>query len=325
MMMNFERKREKKKGKKEKKKSRAEQSRAGCRIFFSFGKMESSFFFNLIFFFFFFGFFLKITQYTQKSLLIISRERQREICPISLIHQPTNQPTLYITGLILILLLLLLEESHRLVHVDFGVDVGVDGRVPVVAAARVTVGVDAVYTVAAISIVVVVVVVAATTTTIVVVVVVISSSVVAAAAVVVVVVSVVVGDTRTAATAAAATAIVSIISSSSSIVAIATWKAFRVEAVYATGASSSATTTTLIISRVLALAVRSESFKRLVEFSLGIAVFPCAERAFFVDRMESVYDGRLGVFAAIAVDFVVDAFGVRAQVDARGRLGRSGL
>lgn len=226
--------------------------------------------------------------------------------------------------MILILLLLLLEESHRLVvQVDFGVDVGVDGRVPVVAAARVTVGVDAVYTVAAISIVVVVIVAA---TTIVVVVVVTSSSVVVATAVVVV--SVVVGDTRTAATAAAATAIVSavsIISSSSSIVAIATWKTFRVEAVYATGASSSATTTTLIISRVLALAVRSESFKRLVEFSLGIAVFPCAERAFFVDRVESVYDGRLGVFAAIAVDFVVDAFGVRAQVDARGRLGRSGL
>lgn len=229
--------------------------------------------------------------------------------------------------MILILLLLLLEESHRLVvQVDFGVDVGVDGRVPVVAAARVTVGVDAVYTVAAISIVtssvVVVVVVAATTT--IVVVVVISSSVVVATAVVVV--SVVVGDTRTAATAAATAivSVVSVVSSSSSIVA--TWKTFRVEAVYATGASSSATTTTtLIISRVLALAVGSESFKRLVEFSFGIAVFPCAERAFFVDRMESVYDGRLGVFAAIAVDFVVDAFGVRAQVDARGRLGRSGL
>lgn len=225
--------------------------------------------------------------------------------------------------MILILLLLLLEESHRLVvQVDFGVDVGVDGRVPVVAAARVTVGVDAVYTVAAISIVVVVA--SATTTIVVVVVVVISSSVVAAAAVVVVV-SVVVGDTRTAATAAATAivSVVSVVSSSSSIVA--TWKTFRVEAVYATGASSSATTTTLIISRVLALAVGSESFKRLVEFSLGIAVFPCAERTFFVDRMESVYDGRLGVFAAIAVDFVVDAFGVRAQVDARGRLGRSGL
>lgn len=222
--------------------------------------------------------------------------------------------------ILILLLLLLLEESHRLVvQVDFGVDVGVDGRVPVVAAARVTVGVDAVYTVAAISIVVVV---AATTT--IVVVVVISSSVVAAAAVVVV--SVVVGDTRTAATAAAATAIVSVVSvvsSSSSIVA--TWKTFRVEAVYATGVSSSSATTTLIISRVLALAVGSESFKRLVEFSFGIAVFPCAERAFFVDRVESVYDGRLGVFAAIAVDFVVDAFGVRAQVDARGRLGRSGL
>lgn len=224
--------------------------------------------------------------------------------------------------ILILLLLLLLEESHRLVvQVDFGVDVGVDGRVPVVAAARVTVGVDAVYTVAAISIVVVVV---AATTIIVVVVVVTSSSVVVATAVVVV--SVVVGDTRTAATAAATTAIVSVVSvvsSSSSIVA--TWKTFRVEAVYATGASSSSATTTLIISRVLALAVRSESFKRLVEFSLGIAVFPCAERAFFVDRVESVYDGRLGVFAAIAVDFVVDAFGVRAQVDARGRLGRSGL
>lgn len=227
--------------------------------------------------------------------------------------------------MILILLLLLLEESHRLVvQVDFGVDVGVDGRVPVVAAARVTVGVDAVYTVAAISIVVVVVVVAATTT-IVVVVVVTSSSVVVATAVVVV--SVVVGNTRTAATAATATAIVSAVSvvSSSSSSIVAAWKTFRVEAVYATGASSSATTTTLIISRVLALAVGSESFKRLVEFSFGIAVFPCAERAFFVDRMESIYDGRLGIFAAIAVDFVVDAFGVRAQVDARGRLGRSGL
>lgn len=223
--------------------------------------------------------------------------------------------------MILILLLLLLEESHRLVvQIDFGVDVGVDGRVPVVAAARVTVGVDAVYTVAAISVVVVV----AATTIVVVVVVVTSSSVVVATAVVVVV-SVVVGDTRTAATAAATAivSVVSVVSSSSSIVA--TWKTFRVEAVYTTGASSSATTTTLIISRVLALAVGSESFKRLVEFSLGIAVFPCAERAFFVDRMESVYDCRLGVFAAIAVDFVVDAFGVRAQVDARGRLGRSGL
>lgn len=223
--------------------------------------------------------------------------------------------------LILLLLLLLLEESHRLVvQVDFGVDVGVDGRVPVVAAARVTVGVDAVYTVAAISIVVVVIV--AATTIVVVVVVVTSSSVVVATAVVVV--SVVVGDTRTAATAAA-TAIVSVVSVVSSSSIVATWKTFRVEAVYATGASSSSATTTLIISRVLALAVRSESFKRLVEFSLGIAVFPCAERAFFVDRVESVYDGRLGVFAAIAVDFVVDAFGVRAQVDARGRLGRSGL
>lgn len=255
-----------------------------------------------------------------------SAEREREISPTLLIHPSTNQPTLYITELILILLLLLLlEESHRLVvQVDFGVDVGVDGRVPVVAAARVTVGVDAVYTVAAISIVVVVVV--AATTIVVVVVVVTSSSVVVATAVVVV--SVVVGDTRTAATAAATAIVsaVSIISSSSSIVAIATWKTFRVEAVYATGASSSsATTTTLIISRVLALAVGSESFKRLVEFSFGIAVFPCAERAFFMDRVESVYDGRLGVFAAIAVDFVVDAFGVRAQVDARGRLGRSGL
>lgn len=223
--------------------------------------------------------------------------------------------------MILILLLLLLEESHRLVvQVDFGVDVGVDGRVPVVAAARVTVGVDAIYTVAAISIVVVV---AATTIVVVVVVVVTSSSVVVATAVVVV--SVVVGDTRTAATAATATAIVSVVSVVSSSSIVATWKTFRVEAVYATGASSSATTTTLIISRVLALAVGSESFKRLVEFSFGIAIFPCAERAFFVDRVESVYDGRLGVFAAIAVDFVVDAFGVRAQVDARGRLGRSGL
>lgn len=224
--------------------------------------------------------------------------------------------------ILILLLLLLLEESHRLVvQVDFGVDVGVDGRVPVVAAARVTVGVDAVYTVAAISVVVVVVV--AATTIVVVVVVVTSSSVVVATAVVVV--SVVVGDTRTAATAAATAivSVVSVVSSSSSIVA--TWKTFRVEAVYATGASSSATTTTLIISRVLALAVGSESFKRLVEFSFGIAVFPCAERTFFVDRVESVYDGRLGVFAAIAVDFVVDAFGVRAQVDARGRLGRSGL
>lgn len=222
--------------------------------------------------------------------------------------------------ILILLLLLLLEESHRLVvQVDFGVDVGVDGRVPVVAAARVTVGVDAVYTVAAISVVVVV-----AATTIVVVVVVTSSSVVVATAVVVV--SVVVGDTRTAATAAA-TAIVSAVSiiSSSSIVAIATWKTFRVEAVYATGASSSSATTTLIISRVLALAVGSESFKGLVEFSFGIAVFPCAERAFFVDRVEPVYDGRLGIFAAIAVDFVVDAFGVRAQVDARGRLGRTGL
>lgn len=224
--------------------------------------------------------------------------------------------------ILILLLLLLLEESHRLViQVDFGVDVGVDGRVPVVAAARVTVGVDAVYTVAAISIVVVVA--AATTIVVVVVVVVTSSSVVVATAVVVV--SVVVGDTRTAATAAATAivSVVSVVSSSSSIVA--TWKTFRVEAVYATGASSSATTTTLIISRVLALAVGSESFKRLVEFSFGIAVLPCAERAFFVDRVESIYDGRLGVFAAIAVDFVVDAFGVRAQVDARGRLGRSGL
>lgn len=220
----------------------------------------------------------------------------------------------------ILIVLLLLEESHRLVvQVDFGVDVGVDGRVPVVAAARVTVGVDAVYTVAAISIVVVV----AATTIVVVVVVVTSSSVVVATAVVVV--SVVVGDTRTAATAAATAivSVVSVVSSSSSIVA--TWKTFRVEAVYATGASSSATTTTLIISRVIGLAVGSESFKRLVEFSFGIAVFPCAERAFFVDRVESVYDGRLGVFAAIAVDFVVDAFGVRAQVDSRGRLGRSGL
>lgn len=281
--------------------------------------MESSFFFNLIFFSFWF-LFKNYTINTKESPH--HQQTEREICPTSLIHPSTNQPALYITGLILILLLLLLEESHRLVvQVDFGVDVGVDGRVPVVAAARVTVGVDAVYTVAAISIVVVV----AATTIVVVVVVVTSSSVVAATAVVVVV-SVVVGDTRTAA-AAAATAIVSVVSvvsSSSSIVA--TWKTFRVEAVYATGASSSTTTTTtLIISRVLALAVGSESFKRLVEFSFGIAVFPCAERAFFVDRMESVYDGRLGVFAAIAVDFVVDAFGVRAQVDARGRLGRSGL
>lgn len=282
--------------------------------------MKSSFFFNLIFFSSFWFLFKNYTINTKESP---HHQQQRERDFHHLTHPSTNQPTLYITGLILILLLLLLlEESHRLVvQVDFGVDVGVDGRVPVVAAARVTVGVDAVYTVAAIS-VVVVVVVAATT---IVVVVVISSSVVAAAAVVVVVISVVVGDTRTAATAAATAivSVVSVVSSSSSIVA--TWKTFRVEAVYATGASSSATTTTLIISRVLALAVRSESFKRLVEFSFGIAVFPCAERAFFVDRVESVYDGRLGVFAAIAVDFVVDAFGVRAQVDARGRLGRSGL
>lgn len=212
-----------------------------------------------------------------------------------------------------------LEESHRLrVQVDFGVHVGVDGRVPVVViAARVTVGVDAVYTVVAISSVVVVVVVAATT-----VVVVVVAATATATAVVVVVVSVVVGNTRFA--AAAIVSVVSIISSSSSsssIVATATWKTLRIEAVYAIGASSS----TLTLSRVIALAVRSESCKGLVEIRLGIAVFPCAERAFFVDRMESVYDGRLGVFAAIAVDFVVDAFGVRAQVDARGRLGRSGL
>lgn len=283
-------------------------------------KDENIFFFLQPDFFFSFLFLFKnYTINTKES----PHHQQRERDFPHLTHPSTNQPHT-LQGLnLLLLLLLLLEESHRLVvQVDFGVDVGVDGRVPVVAAARVTVGVDAVYTVAAIS---VVVVVAATTTTIVVVVV-ISSSVVAAAAVVVVVVSVVVGDTRTAATAATATAIVSVVSvvsSSSSIVA--TWKTFRVEAVYATGASSSSATTTLIISRVLALAVGSESFKRLVEFSFGIAVFPCAERAFFVDRVESVYDGRLGVFAAIAVDFVVDAFGVRAQVDARGRLGRSGL
>lgn len=54
--------REEKKRKKEKKKRKREQSRAEqvAESFFSFGKMESSFFFNLIFFLF--CFFLKITQ-----------------------------------------------------------------------------------------------------------------------------------------------------------------------------------------------------------------------------------------------------------------------
>lgn len=86
MMMNLEKK---KKRRKEKKKNRA-----GWKIFF-----QSDFFFL-------FGFFFKnYTINTKKSLLIISTER--EIFPTSLIHQPTNQPTPYITGLILILLLLL--------------------------------------------------------------------------------------------------------------------------------------------------------------------------------------------------------------------------
>lgn len=73
------------------------KNRAGCRIFFSFGKMASSFFFNLIFFSFLF-LFKNYTINTKES----PHHQQTERFPPP--HSSINQPTPYITGLILILL-----------------------------------------------------------------------------------------------------------------------------------------------------------------------------------------------------------------------------